>query len=59
MMRAVAYMSLGAGHISVIDPRGEGGAEALAQAIESGEFDAVIIAGGGRDFYIGICELEL
>ena len=61
-MRTVSFLSLGAKHITVIDPRGEGsgrsdgkgGAEYLANAIEAGEYDAVIIAAGGWDFYKSI-----
>jgi hypothetical protein len=50
-MRTIAYLSLGAGHITVIDPRQEGGMSHLIAAMESGEYDAAVIAAGGRDFY--------
>jgi len=50
-MRTAAYLALGAGHITVIDPRGENSAFYLAQAMEEGEYDAVIVAAGGNTFY--------
>lgn len=50
-MRMASYISLGAGYVTVIDPRGEGSEKYLAQAMKSGEYDAVIVAAGGKDFY--------
>ncbi|MCL2112229.1 MAG: hypothetical protein FWH32_08335 [Clostridiales bacterium] len=51
LMRAVAYFSLGVGHITIIDPREEGGVGHLNDAIFSGDYDAVVIAAGVRDFF--------
>jgi hypothetical protein len=49
--RTASYMSLGAGHVTVIDPRGKGSEEYLRAAMDNGDFDAVIVAAGGKDFY--------
>jgi len=53
-MRTVAYLSLGAGRIDVIDTRSDGSAEYLRQAMETGGYDAVLVAAGGKDFYNSI-----
>jgi hypothetical protein len=50
-MRTAAYLSLGAGHITVIDPRGIDSEKYLKEAVDRGEYDAVIIAAGGKTFY--------
>ncbi|MCL2111203.1 MAG: hypothetical protein FWH32_02910 [Clostridiales bacterium] len=54
--RMASYLSLGAGHITVIDPRGDGSAGYLFEAMENGEYDAVVMAAGTRDFYDKIYE---
>ena len=49
--RTVSHMSLGAGHITIIDPRQRGSKKHLIEAMENGEYDAVIVAAGGKEFY--------
>ncbi|MDR0875281.1 MAG: hypothetical protein LBN12_03630 [Clostridiales Family XIII bacterium] len=53
-MRSVAYLSLGAGQITVIDPRGENGNALLSEAMNTGDYDAVIVEGGGEEFYFSM-----
>jgi hypothetical protein len=50
-LRTAAYLALGAGQITVIDPRGENGSALLTEAMQTGDYDAVIVEGGGQDFY--------
>jgi hypothetical protein len=50
-MRTAAYLALGAGQITVIDPRGENGDTHLAEEMISGDYDAVIVEGGGEEFF--------
>jgi hypothetical protein len=50
-MRTTAYLALGAGQVTVIDPRGEDGNVHLIEAMNTGAYDAVIVEGGGQDFY--------
>ena len=52
-LRTTAYFSLGAGHITIVDPR-EGGIDHLNEEIFYGEYDAVIIAAASRSFYQGV-----
>ncbi|GHU66544.1 hypothetical protein AGMMS49983_16400 [Clostridia bacterium] len=50
-MRTAAYLALGAGEVTVIDPRGANGNALLIEAMNTGDYDAVIVEGGGQDFY--------
>jgi hypothetical protein len=50
-MRTAAYLALGAGQVTVIDPRGENGDTHLAEEMRSGDYDAVIVEGGGEEFF--------
>lgn len=53
-LRSISYLALGAGEITVIDPRGANGTVVLHDEVMNGNYDAVIVEGGGEEFFLSI-----